>query len=402
MTTQPEAEGPLHGPLRSRAYSYLVDRTDRAERGRRADADELQVWHWQNAWELACEYVGLCHHVLTVSGPTIVTPKAYAGSVNPPYLMVQLLPGQLPQDLSAHARRLSATLGVAGLRVTPRTDAYVRVDLLMRDPLADVFSMPGISDGPVFIGVDEQGRRLTYEPPQFTHVVVQGATGSGKSVWTYGLLSQLAGRLDVLVTGCDPSGLLFRPFVGSRHADWQASGVADPERFAKVLISLVDEMDERILMLPADTDQLQTASGQPLIFVLLEEIAGLYRVCDQGGKELGKLVRSLIGRLLAEGRKAGIRVVMIVQRAEAAVIGAFERAQCAMRISFGVDSLESVRLLHPAASADMAAEHFAAAPGVALLSAPGLPLLRFRAPLVGDYRSYVDVVRSACLPGPDA
>jgi S-DNA-T family DNA segregation ATPase FtsK/SpoIIIE len=203
------------------------------------------------------------------------------------------------------------------------------------------------------------------------------------------------------VAGCDPSGLLFRPFADSRHADWQASGVADPEAFAKVLTQLVYEMDRRILELPDDQDQVELGPELPVIVALLEEIAGMYRVCDQESRDLGKLVRSLIGRLLAEGRKAGIRVIMIVQRAEAAVVGAFERAQCAMRISFGVDSVDSVRLLHPAATPAVAEEHFAAPPGIALISAPGVPLLRFRSPLVGDYRSYVDVVAAACRPGPE-
>jgi S-DNA-T family DNA segregation ATPase FtsK/SpoIIIE len=316
-------------------------------------------------------------------------------------LIIQLLPGQLIADIAAVGSRLARALGVRRLKLSARGTAWVRVDLLNDDPLEAIVPMPRYESGPVLIGIDENGTTIAREPIGMTHLVVQGATGSGKSIWTYGLLSQLARRPDVLVAGCDPSGLLFRPFAGSRHADWQASGVADPEAFGKVLRRLVDEMDQRILELPDDRDQVETGPELPVVVVLLEEIAGMYRVCDQQGKDLGKLVRSLIGRLLAEGRKAGIRVVMIVQRAEATLIGAFERAQCSMRISFGTDSLESVRLLHPAASAAVAEEHFAAPPGIALLTAPGLPLTRFRAPFVGEYADYTDVVRAACRAGPD-
>ncbi|OLM28244.1 hypothetical protein Ae717Ps2_6731c [Pseudonocardia sp. Ae717_Ps2] len=63
---------------------------------------------------------------------------------------------------------------------------------------------------------------------------------------------------------------------------------------------------------------------------------------------IGKRIRALIGRLLAEGAKAGYRLVLIVQRAEAAIVGAFERAMCSLRISFRTDNRASVELLHPA------------------------------------------------------
>ncbi len=88
-----------------------------------------------------------------------------------------------------------------------------------------------------------------------------------------------------------------------------------------------------------------------------------------------------------------MRVLILVQRAEANVVGAFERSNCALRISFGVDSPESVRLLHPAAPDPD--DHVNAPPGVALLSAPGVPLVRFRAGLVGDYAAYFRRVQAA-------
>ncbi|CAA9212307.1 MAG: hypothetical protein AVDCRST_MAG54-167 [uncultured Actinomycetospora sp.] len=52
---------------------------------------------------------------------------------------------------------------------------------------------------------------------------------------------------------------------------------------------------------------------------------------------------ALIARLLSAGRKAGGRVLIIVQRADAAVVDGLVRAQCAPRVSFSVDSGEAVR-----------------------------------------------------------
>ncbi|OLM28449.1 hypothetical protein Ae717Ps2_6345 [Pseudonocardia sp. Ae717_Ps2] len=90
--------------------------------------------------------------------------------------------------------------------------------------------------------------------------------------------------------------------------------------------------------------------------------------------------------------------MLIVQRAEAAIVGAFERAMCSLRISFRTDNRASVELLHPGAPAELADQHTVACPGVALLSAPGEELTRFRAPYLGGYPEYVAAVRAACPP----
>jgi hypothetical protein len=70
-------------------------------------------------------------------------------------------------------------------------------------------------------------------------------------------------------------------------------------------------------------------------------------------------LRALLGRLLAEGAKVGIRCILLVQRAEAAVIDAFARAMCSLRISFRCDNRASVELLHPGAD-----------PAIAMVTAP--------------------------------
>ncbi|WP_075334958.1 hypothetical protein [Pseudonocardia sp. Ae717_Ps2] len=59
------------------------------------------------------------------------------------------------------------------------------------------------------------------------HVCIQGATRSGKSVWCYSALAQLARLDDVLIAGSDLSGLLLGVLRGYRHHEWQATGSAD-------------------------------------------------------------------------------------------------------------------------------------------------------------------------------
>jgi len=389
---------PSVDPLRVRGLfgDYSRRQREYAElRGAVAERSRLAAM-----WRGACEGVELCHRVRVPAGMTISTPTVVGCLPGDPVaLIVRLLPGQLPRDVEDQASRLAPAMGAARLRVTPRGEQHVRVDLLAHDPLADVFTLPAVvsamADIPLFIGTADTGLELRSAWARRPHCIVQGATGSGKSSWTYGQLSDAAACPDVLVAGLDPSGLLWRPFAGTRHAGWQVSGLtADLAAHEKLLRRLVDEMDRRTTGLPADTDSLTPTVEQPLMVVVLEDYAGLIQSAEAADRKQAARVRALIMRLLAEGRKAAIRVVILVQRAEANVVGAFERSNCALRISFGVDSPESVRLLHPAAPDPD--DHVSAPPGVALLSAPGVPLVRFRAGLVGDYAAYCRRVQVAC------
>lgn len=125
------------------------------------------------------------------------------------------------------------------------------------------------------------------------------------------------------------------------RAEWQVSGLADLDAHEALLQRLVDEMDARIADLPADRDVLGVSEDLRLLVVVLKELAGLLRALDAAkthDSDPGKRVRMLMGRLLAEGAKVGIRVIILVQRAEAGVVGAFERARCSLRISFRATS----------------------------------------------------------------
>ena len=230
---------------------------------------------------------------------------------------------------------------------------------------------------------------------------MQGASGSGKSVGCYCLLGQLADAPDVLVAGSDITGLLLSPWADhERHSGHQALGTARPDDHVEVLELLVAEMDRRIVGIPRGRDSVDLADV-PLIIGVIEELPGVLRLLDTMKTKTddpGKRVRALLGRLLGEGRKAGIRMLLIAQRADANIIGGYERGQASHKISFRVDTMDAIRMLHPDAGPEIAAEHATALPGVALLSAPGVPLTRFGAPLT-SYADYCDLIAGQDLSG---
>lgn len=309
-------------------------------------------------------------------------------------LTVQMLPGQMVGEYQDHAAELAESLGAEHLRIRRVRHGVLSIEVLYEHPLDEQVS-PTAGPDLVFGSLDS-GELLSYGLDSLAHVICQGQTRSGKSRFCYGLLVQLVERSDVLICGSDVTDLLLRPFEGTRHEDLQARGSTNVGEHLAVLQHLVSVMDERITKIPDDRDVFECTDADPYLFVVLEELPGLLRLAAQeDGKKNGPLqtaIKAAFGRLLAEGAKAGVRLLALTQRADADIIGGFERGQAPLRISFSVDSRDAVRMLHPAAPLDVADAHLSAPPSYALVSAPGLACGRLRSPYMGDYRSYRDAI----------
>ena len=210
------------------------------------------------------------------------------------------------------------------------------------------------------------------------------------------MLMQLCGRPDVEVVGSDPSGSLWRPWAP--HSA-RVTGLADVEAHAAMLESEVAEMDLRLANLPPDADRHTTSVDLPLRLVVLEEYPGLLRSADNVSKACGVAVRASVSRLLAEGHKAGFRLWLLAQRADAQVLGGFERSNLGMRITFATDR-DGIKMAHPAVPDDVLTAHVSALPGVALLSGAGVDLCRVRFPLLpyGGPGGYAQGCRPPGLP----
>lgn len=366
-------------------------------------------------WRRLCEFTGLCHTVTAAAGPTVVTPRLVSVDVwgQNPVLVVELLPGQLIADLIKETPRLLPVLGAQYLRITPRGQRWARIELLQADPLDVPVTVPAVlqpaqtsvADQPVMVAQIESGAPLWLRWDQAPHCVVQGATRSGKSVWCYSILGQLARCHDVLIAGSDPSGILLgRPYEGTKHRDWQAVGSANVLDHLNLLRRIVAEMDRRITELPPRQDKLTSTVDTPLMIVVLEEFAGLLRLAStlptpKGEAKIVDQLRSLFGRLVSEGHKVLIRIMVVSQRADATIIGGFERGQLGLRISFRVTDPEALVMIHPEGR-DYFAEHTQAPAGVALLETAGQPLTRVRGPRLSgdessDYARYWDQIRAA-------
>lgn len=401
---------------RSRGSGWF-GRTRRSWADRRADREHGQeCWafaeHLRFVWRDACEGVGVSRTTDTATGPTVRTPRVGRIVVDrPTTMLVELLPGQEPQDLSRVGDRLAHSLGFETLRVVPHGGRWVRVELLDQDPLTEPFALPRITVGtcqdPVLLGRDEFGDALGHTFADAAHVALQGQNGAGKSQFAYGLLAQLAAADDVRIAGSDITGLLLgRPYGGTVHRPWQATGTADLEEHAALMERLVGVMDERLAALPDRVDKIEPSPAAPLFVVVVEEFPGLLRAAGampkpgRGERSVLDRIRAANLRLLSEGRKVGFRVITLAQRAEAeAMGGGYARDQYALRLSFRVPG-DSLEMLHGPAVRELAERHATAEPGVAVLSAPGRDLVRVRVPYLGAYAEYCDRIATTARKEP--
>lgn len=313
------------------------------------------------------------------------------------YLIVERAPGVTVDDLERVKPELAEGMGCWSVRFTPRGDWHLRIDLIRHDPLRR--TIPFLPDAPedhIVYGVGEHADVISTPLSDVTHGIMQGATRSGKSWAAYMFLAQLARRRDVDIAGIDPTGLLLRPW-GPHPCGWRVCGTDAPERYEAALTGVVDEMDRRIKAMPPRCDVVPIDPTCPLIFVFLEEWAAVGRLLGHTRAKPSP-AHKLLSRLLAEGAKAGVRVWTLVQRAEADVVGAFERDQALTNLSFGCGDINTLKMLHSTVEPEDAALHAQSAKGVALLTMPGVPLLRLRAPAIGSYGAYVDAVEDAVCP----
>ncbi|HSZ29921.1 MAG TPA: DUF1918 domain-containing protein [Pseudonocardiaceae bacterium] len=103
------------------------------------DAEQWQhLRDEQFAWRVEDIFagLGLTHTGTSVVGGQIVhIPQVVSIDPGPPEgLDIQILPGQSPEDFSAHASAIAYDLGMAEVRVVPLGPALIRLELLPHDP----------------------------------------------------------------------------------------------------------------------------------------------------------------------------------------------------------------------------------------------------------------------------
>ncbi|MFW5995722.1 MAG: DNA translocase FtsK 4TM domain-containing protein [Halanaerobiaceae bacterium] len=199
----------------------------------------------------------------------------------------------------------------------------------------------------IALGKGIEGEPIVTDLSRMPHMLVAGATGSGKSVCMSSIISSILFKAtpeEVKFILIDPKKVELNHFKGLPHLF--SPVVTDPRKASNVLKLVVNEMEERYdLFSDSGTrsidDYNQKVSGEeklPYIVVIIDELSDLMMVAASE-------VEDNICRLAQMSRAAGIHLVIATQRPSVDVITGLIKANIPSRISFAVSSQTDSRTI---------------------------------------------------------
>lgn len=211
--------------------------------------------------------------------------------------------------------------------------------------LSEILSSPKMqelkSPTAVSLGKDIYGAPVICELMDMPHLLIAGATGSGKSVCINSIITSLLYRAspkEVRLILIDPKFVELQPYNDGPHLLLPV--VVDPKKSVMALEWVCQEMDERYKILEkhrvrnidAYNAKLEPdEEPMPRIIVIVDEMADLMLTA-------GKAIDEHIKRITAKARAAGICLILATQRPSVDVITGIIKANIPSRIAFQVSS----------------------------------------------------------------
>ncbi|MBN2828941.1 MAG: cell division protein FtsK, partial [Candidatus Cloacimonetes bacterium] len=262
------------------------------------------------------------------------------------------LADDLALALKAKSIRIQAPIpgrGLIGIEL-PNLDRdviYLK-DVLLSDEMNAITSPLGIA-----LGKDISGRPVVGELTKMPHLLVAGATGSGKSVCINTIIASLIlkKRPDELrLILIDPKRVELAPYAAIPHLIGNV--VTDPDKALENLQWAEEEMErryrclqelkvrdiatynEKVLKLKQKADEAGVEPDYyllPFIVIVVDEFADLIMTA-------GRDVELPITRLAQKARAVGIHLILATQRPSRKVITGLIKANFPSRIAFQVSS----------------------------------------------------------------
>ncbi|MDI9519578.1 MAG: DNA translocase FtsK [Bacillota bacterium] len=193
----------------------------------------------------------------------------------------------------------------------------------------------------VALGKDITGTPITCELMDMPHLLIAGATGSGKSVCINSIICSILYRAsprNVRLIMVDPKFVELQPYNNVPHL-W-CPVITDAQKATRALEWVCQEMDKRYqIMVDAGVRNLDAYNKKlgpdedplPRIIVIVDEMADLMTTS-------GKMIEDSIKRITAKARAAGICLILATQRPSVNIITGVIKANIPGRIAFRVSS----------------------------------------------------------------
>lgn len=271
-------------------------------------------WRYQRTWEQVTTLHGLTGRI----NESVVIPRLASVRVNgcQVALGVKLAVGQCAADWQKRSDALAAAWRADRLVIRSTTPGNLMLTLHYGDSLSGARRVPrpgpsddrGLRSCP--IGVTETGM-IWRLPILGNHILVAGATGSGKGSVVWSALAALAPSVQkglVQFHVVDPKGGME---FGRGEKLFARFAHDNGEETLDLLRSAVRVMQERAQALRGRTRLHTPTVEDPLVLVVVDELASLTAYI--GDRKIRAEVEQLLGILLSQGRAVGVSVIAAVQ-----------------------------------------------------------------------------------------
>jgi S-DNA-T family DNA segregation ATPase FtsK/SpoIIIE len=279
-------------------------------------------------------------------GPVITSFELEPGSSTKVHQVVNLA-DDLALALKARSIRIVAPIpgkGTIGIEIPNRNPSAVRI----KDILASKRFASSESRLELALGKDVSGNPYTVDLEGMPHLLIAGATGSGKSVCINSIITSLVFKnspQQVQLLLIDPKRLELNLYEGIPHLVSEV--VTEPKKAVRALGWVVEEMDLRYQLLASrGVRNIQSYDeGLPYIVVIIDELADLMLMLPQE-------METAVCKLAQMARAVGIHLVVATQRPSVDVITGVIKANFPCRMAFKVASKTDSRTIIDANGAE--------------------------------------------------
>ena len=205
---------------------------------------------------------------------------------------------------------------------------------------------------PIAFGKGSGGETMVVDLAKMPHLLVAGATGSGKSVFINTVISCLLMEKtpeDIRLLLVDPKRVELTPYNGIPHL--LTPVVTETDQVVGLLKGLIREMSDRYRRMEdigvrnIETYNNKMPDKMPYLVVAIDELADLMMTASFD-------VEQSLCRLAQLGRATGIHLIVATQRPSVDVITGLIKANFPSRVSFGLTSQVDSRTILDTAGAE--------------------------------------------------